>query len=413
MSEPGTKSRQAIAEEAAEWFVQLQEKPPPRSVKKHFTAWLTESPVHVEEYLAIAKVFGALRHVDPGREIDIEALADETVVALHGAFEGLNQGVQETDSGSRLAASRAGQELGQQDSAGELDQDRWRGKSIRARRGQELGKRWRKGVRMRQATQLRLWAGAAAIVLVITAAAVYVKDIGPEIYATALGEQRSVLLEDGSMVSLNTSTRIEVAFSHERRQVYLLQGEAFFDVEKDVARPFLVETSSAVIRVTGTQFNVYEQEDGTAVTVLNGEVEVRPRKETPSASVTSNRVEGGQPVAGDVARLTVGHQALVKSGSAEIETITVKSLEPITAWTSRRLVFDSTPLSNIVQQFNRYNHKRLVLEDTSLGSLELSGVFGSNDPESLVLFLERIADVDVVTSDDGSEIRIRAADGSR
>ena len=77
------------------------------------------------------------------------------------------------------------------------------------------------------------------------------------------------------------------------------------------------------------------------------------------------------------------------------------------------MVFDSTPLSDIVQQFNRYNHKRLVLDDPGLASLELSGVFGSNDPESLVLFLQRIADVEVATSSDGSEIRIYSANASQ
>lgn len=387
MSEPVTKSRQAIAEEAAEWFVQMQEPPPPRSIKKRFTAWLTESPAHVEEYLAIAKVFGALQHVDPKGEIDADGLVDETVVALHGELGGLIRGAQETDSGSGFPTLRAREELDQQDSSGDLAQ----------------------GGRLLQAARSHLWASAATIVLAIAAAALYLKDMGPEVYLTALGEQRSVLLEDGSMVSLNTSTRIEVEFTDGKRQVHLVQGEALFDVEKDITRPFLVETSSALIRVTGTQFNVYEQDDGTAVTVLEGEVEVRPRTAMPTASATSKGVEGTEWRAGGVAKLTVGHQALVKSDSAEIETITVASLEPVTAWTARRLVFDSTPLSHIVQQFNRYNHKRLVLDDASLASLELSGVFDSNDPESLVLFLQRITDVEIATSSDGSEIQIRVA----
>lgn len=251
------------------------------------------------------------------------------------------------------------------------------------------------------------------VVLAVAAAALYVRGVAPEIYATALGEQRSVLLEDGSMISLNTSTRIEVAFTDETRQVRLVQGEALFDIEKDVARPFLVETGSAMIRVTGTKFNVYEQSEGTAVTVLRGEVEVRPRTAAPAVSAANEPVESARSPPVEVAKLTAGRRALVKSGSAEIETTTVTSLEPVTAWTERRLVFDSTPLSDIVQQFNRYNHKRLVLDDPSLASLELSGVFGSNDPEVLVLFLQRVANVEVVTSSDGSEIRIHAANTPR
>lgn len=410
MSEPVTRTRQAIAEEAAEWFVQMQEKPPARSTKKRFVAWLTESPVHVEEYLGIAQVFGALQHVDPKGEIDAEGLAEETVVALHGEFGGLMQGVRESVDGSHAPVSRTGDGLEQQGAAGELDQEGWRRSRTPMRKGGGL---LQQAGRAKPAGRRISWLTAAALVLGLGVSALYMQGIGPETYSTRLGEQRSVVLEDGSMVSLNTSTSIEVSFTEETRQLRLMQGEALFEVEKDAVRPFLVETSSAVIRVTGTQFNVYEQTDGTAVTVLQGEVEVRPRTATPTASATSKGVEGTESQAGDVAKLTVGHQALVKSGSAEIETITVASLEPVTAWTARRLVFDSTPLSDIVQQFNRYNHKRLVLDDASLASLELSGVFGSNDPESLVLFLQRIADVEVVTSSDGSEIRVRAANASR
>lgn len=413
MSKSVTRSRQAIVEAAADWFVQLQEKPASRSTRERFAAWLTESPVHVEEYLAIAKVFDALGHVDPQREIDVAALADETIVAMHGELDGLKEEVQEADEGTGSRALKAGNSLVQPDSPEESNQTGRSRPRPRTTPGRALAQAARNEVRRLQGARSRLWASAAMVVLAVAAAALYVRGVAPEIYATALGEQRSVLLEDGSMISLNTSTRIEVAFTDETRQVRLVQGEALFDIEKDVARPFLVETGSAMIRVTGTKFNVYEQSEGTAVTVLRGEVEVRPRTAAPAVSAANEPVESARSPPVEVAKLTAGRRALVKSGSAEIETTTVTSLEPVTAWTERRLVFDSTPLSDIVQQFNRYNHKRLVLDDPSLASLELSGVFGSNDPEVLVLFLQRVANVEVVTSSDGSEIRIHAANTPR
>lgn len=356
MSKPVTKSRQSIAEEAAGWFVDWREKVPARSEKARFAQWLSESPVHVEEYLAIAKLYGELAHVDPAAAIQIDELVDETVVALHG---------HEAVDATPIAPRRWG-----------------------------------------------LMGLAASGVLAVIAAGVFLfaLDEEPLRYSTVLGEQRSVVLEDGSMVSLNTSTVIEVHFTDETRNVNLLRGEALFDVEKDLDRAFLVETGSALIRVTGTQFNVYEEEDGTAVTVLEGEVEVMPREAPPDASTASKNIDSPTPRSGGIASLSVGDRALVKSGSAEIETTSIGNLEPVTAWTERRLVFDATPLSEIVKQFNRYNRQQLVLDDAALGALELSGVFGSHDPESFFLFLERIADVEIETSADGSEIRVRVAE---
>jgi transmembrane sensor len=406
MSEGVTKTREAIAEEAAAWFVEFQGQPPGRSAKRRFVSWLTESPVHVEEYLAIAKVFGALQHMDPKGEIDAETIAQETVVALHGEFGGLEQIGRESEEAdwSSVPASRAGG-LDQRDSIGELQQQ---GGSRPRSLGRKAGGLRQWAGRAKPVGRRASWTAAAAIVLGAGASALYIQGVGPDTYSTRLGEQRSVVLEDGSMVTLNTQSTMRVHFSDARRLVELVEGEALFDVEKDVARPFLVETGAAVIRVTGTQFNVYDRDEGTAVTVLEGQVEIAPREVQPEARAAKQSPGISSGSAGGVAKLVAGDQAVVKSGSAEIQTITVASLEPVTAWTERRLVFDATPLSEIVEQFNRYNRERLVLDDPSLASLELSGVFGSHDPQSLVLFLQRISDVDVVTSADGREIRIRA-----
>lgn len=396
MSDADTKTRQAIAEEAAAWFVEFQGQPPGRSTKRRFVGWLTESPVHIEEYLAVAKVFGALQHVDPKGDIDAEVIAQETVVRLHEDVDEPGRVRQKFRNGTGVPTTR--EALDQQDGIGNLDQPKRGRGSVRERTGAGLA----------QVARQRFWASAATLTLAIAAVALYIQGMGPDTYATRLGEQRSVLLDDGSVISLNTSTRIEVAYTEDARQVRLIQGEALFDVEKDVTRPFLVKTQAAVIRVTGTQFNVYDKDDSTAVTVLEGQVEVAPRDVEPRAPATAQSTGSSGDSAGAVARLTAGNQALVRRGSAEIETVAVASPEAVTAWTERRLVFDATPLSEIVQQFNRYNRKKLVLEDPTLASLELSGVFDSNDPESLVLFLKRISDVEAVTSANGREIRIRA-----
>ena len=359
MTKDHSKTRVAIAEEAAEWFVEWREATPSRSDKARFTDWLAESPVHVEEYLAIAKLYGELIHVDPAKVEDVDALVDDTIVALHGEL------VSDPAPVPNLSTHR-----------------RWAG-----------------------------W-GLAATALVAIAASFYLyigtEDV-PETYTTGLGEQRSILFDDGSMVSLNTASGIEVAYTDEQRWIRLTHGEALFDVEEDKTRPFWVETDSALIRVTGTQFNVYEQNGSTAVTVIEGTVEVAPRA-SPAAQVLGASDQTRLTASGEVAKLEVGDQAVVKSGSVAIAATKIENLEPVTAWTDRRLVFSETPLSEIVAEFNRYNHQRLILDDATVATLEVSGVFNTHDPEALILFLERIADVDVEHSSDGSEIHVRAAD---
>ena len=360
MSNPLSKSRTAIAEEAATWFVDWRESPPSRTDKARFADWLAESPVHVEEYLAIAQIYGVLAQVQVADVTDVETLVDDTIVALHG------------DSIS--------------DPAPAPDHSRHR--------------RW-EGLGL-----------AATVLIAVLSAALFYADLFEEPtteYVTGLGEQRSVLLDDGSMVSLNTQSRLEVAYSDSERRVRLSAGEALFDVEEDLARPFLVETASARIRVTGTQFNVYQQNGATAVTVIEGTVEVAPKAQ-PAARRDVDPDSQTPSRSGAVATLAVGEQAVVRSGSVAIEATRIANLEPVTAWTDRRLVFSETPLSQIVEEFNRYNHQRLVLDDATVAELELSGVFSTHDPESLILFLERIANIEVTTLADGSEIHVRSAD---
>lgn len=84
MSRVVSKSRLAIAEEAAEWFLDLREAHPSLAAKSRFVDWICESPVHVEEYLAVAKLYGALSHVEASSIADAESLVDDTIVALHG-----------------------------------------------------------------------------------------------------------------------------------------------------------------------------------------------------------------------------------------------------------------------------------------------------------------------------------------
>lgn len=347
MNNQTAKDRTTVADEAAEWFLAMQEASPSRRSKEALLSWLLESPVHVREYLEVARLYSELETIDPCKELTVQDAPAANVV--------------------HLAAGEA--------TAAICEVTRLR--------------RW--GQRF---ARYRLAAGVLVAGL-FAAVYYYHASVGQVTrFATAFGEQRSVVLDDGSVISLNTQSEVEVDLGGEVRRVRLVRGEALFDVERDASRPFVVETRSAVVTVTGTTFNVQSDAVSTAVTVLHGSVNVAPRDDQDSAGEAA-------PASADLA---VGDQAVVSLGHARIDREVLRRPDAVTAWTHRKLIFDDEPLASVVAQFNRYNRRRLVIEDAQLGALALSGAFNCNDLDSLALFLRKIDGVDVVDAADGSRI---------
>lgn len=217
--------------------------------------------------------------------------------------------------------------------------------------------------------------------------------LNPARYQTALGEQRSVVLSDGSVVTLNTSSAIEVRMAKDHRMVKLISGEALFQVAHDTARPFDVSSGNTTVRAVGTQFNVDRRDTSTTVTVVEGKVAVY----TPAAR------------GADAAKLplTAGEQLIVAPHIAPRPVRT--NLATATAWTQRKLVFEHRPLSEVATEFNRYNHQTIAIESDKLRDQEVTGVFQANDPESFITFLETIPDVTIEQPDDNSRWIVRQA----
>src|ERR1700693_49456 len=134
-------------------------------------------------------------------------------------------------------------------------------------------------------------AAAAAAVLVAVGALLWLSQ-GSEIQtlATAVGQQRSVTLADGSVIALNTNTIVETDLSRHFRQIYLRKGEAHFQVAHDRSRPFLVHAGDAVVRAVGTEFEVRVLTDQRIDVVVNeGRVEVQATAPPPSSPYQSAR----------------------------------------------------------------------------------------------------------------------------
>jgi transmembrane sensor len=259
--------------------------------------------------------------------------------------------------------------------------------------------------------------GLAASILMAIGAITLLPSLpfGSEVYATTIGSQQSIKLEDGSIIRLNTHSRVKVRFSEHVREIRLADGEALFTVAHDPARPFIVITDSARVRAVGTQFNVYQAEPGaTRVSVLDGVVQVTTTDTHPSASLPpevrreAEAKEASELSGGAAAiRLAAGDEAVVREG--KVVRAATPDVRRAVAWQDRQLVFNGDRIGYIAEQFNRYNSTQIRVEG-ALAERRMGGTFDVDDPMPMVRYLARDPHVEVIKTD--SQIVIRRRDAA-
>ncbi|MGH8180802.1 MAG: FecR family protein, partial [Steroidobacteraceae bacterium] len=332
-----------ILEEASTWFVELSEGRLTDQVREQFSDWLRASPEHVRAYLQISALWEDAPLLGNGAE-DVEALIARTRAA-----------------GNVVRVGKDRQPL-----------------SVRSRRF---------------VTPLRS-ALAASLVLAAIGVTFWLQQ-QRGVYETAIGEQSSLTLADGSTIELNAQSRVRVHFTAAERSVDLLEGQVLFHVTHDTARPFIVHSGAASVRAVGTQFDVDRRSGETVVTVVEGRVAVLP--DLLLQPVSANAVDGSAPSisAPDFALtgpggargllLTAGEQVTLTAQASSRPTRT--DVAAAIAWTQRKLVFASSPLNQVADEYNRYHQKRIVIRDRRVASLLVSGVFSATDSRAFVVFL--------------------------
>lgn len=351
-----------ILEEASTWFVELSEGHLTDKTREQFSDWLRASPEHVRAYLQISALWEDAPLLGKGAE-DVEALIARTRAA-----------------GNVVRVGKDRQPL-----------------SARSRRF---------------VTPLRS-ALAASLVLVAIGITFWLQQRG--VYETAIGEQRLLTLADGSTIELNAQSRVRVHFTAAERSIDLLEGQVLFHVTHDTARPFIVHSGAASVRAVGTQFDVDRRSGETIVTVVEGRVAVLP--DSPLQPMSANALDSSAPSisAPDFALTGPGgaHGLLLTAG--EQVTLTAKAASRPTrtdvaaaiAWTQRKLVFASSPLTQVADEYNRYHQKRIVIRDRRLASFLVSGVFSATDSRAFVAFLRAQPNLTVHETD--TEIEISGA----
>ncbi|MDZ3994286.1 FecR family protein [Pseudomonas sp. Teo4] len=207
------------------------------------------------------------------------------------------------------------------------------------------------------------WAVAAMLLLGLLIAQTPWPERWRADYATATGESRSIRLDDGSLLQLNTDSAVQVALEPGERRVRLLRGEAWFEVTRDPERPFVVRAGEGWVRVVGTRFSVTHDDDQTRVQVAQGKVEVRAG-EGPSVYL-----EPGLAVEYGAGALGVVHSFDLNSGFA---------------WRQRQLVFSQRPLGEVVAQLNRYWSGQTLVFGEQLRQRKVSGVFEIDKPDAVL-----------------------------
>lgn len=420
-----------IYEEATNWLVKHREADLDSKERGVFDNWLRESPQHVRAYLEMSGLWEDVYALDANwnptpeqlitrarREGNVYSLADTVRATVRECYP---QPVPPHPEGS-VPSERSGPR-------GEIS----------------------RGGRMRSLA-------IAATILIAVVAMTTLYWFNRNTYATNIGEQRSIVLADGSTVELNSRSRVRIRYSDSRRDVDLLDGQALFRVARNTARPFVVHSGTTDVRAVGTQFDVYKKRAGTVVTVVEGKVAIlsstlsTPQKspvpdektgtgaETPANflayetssgtavsdlpsppwTVSTPRGPSKSEQPSGSRKDEVGAGAVVLAAGEQITVPAVKpsragnlstadspqpaNIAAATAWTYRTLMFDSSPLTEVAEEFNRYNTRQLVITDPALANIHISGMFSSVDPALLLKFLRTQPELNVEETD--TQIRI-------
>lgn len=347
------KIRAAIAEQAGEWFVANEEGPLDARDCVALAAWLRTSPVHVEEFLGVSVVARDLKEARTEPEFTLEA-----IIARARAEDG-----------------PAGRPL-------------W---------PPHPSRRW-----------LPAAAAMAACALLSLGLLLQWNSRRPLERPSALdrvtalnfqtrhGEQLTRRLADNSVLHLNTDSAVTIRYTKTQRLVTLMSGQADFEVAHESNRSFRVFAGSAEVVDLGTKFDVRLEHDSTVVTVVEGRVAVGPSPM--SKELATNSAQIHLPI-----QLGADQQIRVSEGEWPATPIAVDA-QLATAWLRREIAFDHEPLERVAAEYNRYTSKPIEIATPALRSLQITGVFATDDTEAFVAFLRSLKGVRVEVT--ATQIRV-------
>ncbi len=227
---------------------------------------------------------------------------------------------------------------------------------------------------------------ALAACLLLIATSIFYFNPGSDTYRTKIGERRTVALADGSRLSLDAASAVEVRYDSERRALRLLAGRARFEVAKDPRRPFTVTVGDRVVVATGTAFSVELLNAEMRVVLYEGAVSVledSPADQAPRHIVLQGHsgTQADKMLRPSTALIVPAGTVAGASAPARLETV---DLARSSSWEQGQLVFSDEPLGVAVERVNRYSAAKVLIEDPATAALPVSGAFNAGDTEGFV-----------------------------
>lgn len=352
-------------ETAAAWFDRLHRDKVSDETRRDFAEWLAQSPGHRALYDSIAEVWAKLSAA--GEDPQILALRHETALRL-------------------------------------------------TRRTSEQMRPFRQFA----ATILVAVIAAAAVIAVRPSSSApvlaslisFFRGASVGHYATTTGERLVISLRDGSQVTLNTQSELNVNFTESQRTVRLTRGQAFFEVAKDARRPFVVEARNRRFIAVGTAFDVRLDVGEVKVTMVEGTVRVERAQQSVQVRSDSDdaRRRSTQPhvqrelelheasAPQPVTTITSGEELI--AGAQPEDHVQAADPERTTSWRRGQVIFDDTRLADAIAELNRYSETQIQLANPGLADLRLSGAFATGRPTVFVNAITSYFPIRVLRSDD-------------
>ncbi|VUD47015.1 hypothetical protein TDB9533_00940 [Thalassocella blandensis] len=333
MKQVSPQSEQEIKQTAAEWFACMREDSLAESKKKEFERWRNASPLH--------------------------ALAYEQCCTLWMMSHELKQDEDIREMLSQARKSGASQSLAR--------------------------------FRARRSTMIKMLSAVAAIALV--GVLLVVRQQVPEAvyYFSKIGEQKNVTLQDGSIITLNTNSKVKVVYTRNTRQIELEKGEVYFDVAKNRERPFLVKVNTSTVTAVGTEFNVSKLSEAIKVDVTEGIVEFKIENDDSIAHDASH--------SNIVTSLKVGDAVLYdfQENQAHFSQVNYAKIH---AWRDNKIYFKEDTLDAVIQEYNRYIVPKIIVVDDELNKQKITGIFQQGDLDSFIFALQQALNAQVETYGD-------------
>ena len=232
-------------------------------------------------------------------------------------------------------------------------------------------------------------------------------------YTTALGQQQTINLPDGSAIQINTNSQVDVSYTETARIIRLVHGEAYFDVAPNKQKPFSVYAGNGVVTAVGTAFSVFLNNEKIDVIVEEGSVALASlpsgnglssnnlsTSNLSTSNINGSKLSGSNSIAqansqpqAPLGVITAGQKAVFEKTVESLDMVTPATIQRKLSWRQGRLAFAGEPLSVVVASVSRYTDVTIDIDDLSLRELPIAGSFNVGEVDAMIEALEIMIDL--------------------